>query len=75
MASGIQWDATVQQDLASRGVTESTGVYGQHKVKLGKASPIRLDEIKSAGMPFAGFDVRFRVADDLLTVIDIVKPL
>ena len=27
------------------------------------------------GMPFAGFDVRFRVADDLLTVIDIVKPL
>ncbi|MBP3729991.1 MAG: hypothetical protein J6I40_00800, partial [Mailhella sp.] len=62
MASGIQWDATVQQDLASRGITESTGVYGQHKVKLGKSSPIRLDEIKSAGIPFAGFKKATKVA-------------
>ena len=55
MPFGIQWNAAVQQELASRGITESTGVYGQHKVKLGKGSPIRLDEIKSATIPFAGF--------------------
>ncbi|MBP3730676.1 MAG: DUF3626 domain-containing protein, partial [Mailhella sp.] len=55
MSNSIQWNATVQQDLASRGITESTGVYGQHKVQLGKGSPIRLDEIKSASVPYAGF--------------------
>ena len=55
MVSGIQADVFVQQELASRGITQSTGVYGQHKVKLGKSSSIRLDEIKSASIPFAGF--------------------
>ena len=55
MSSGIQWDATVQQELAMRGVDQSTGVYGEHKVKIGKGSPIRLDEIKSVNAPYAGF--------------------
>ncbi len=36
MSSGIYWDTTVQRQLASRGVDESTGVYGQHKVQIGK---------------------------------------
>ena len=55
MPSGIQWDPVVQQELAMRGVDKSTGVYGDHKVQIGKGSPLRLDEIKSASMPYAGF--------------------
>ena len=55
MASVIQWDTAVQQQLASRGVDKNTGVYGQHTVQLGKGSPIRLDKIKSASVPYAGF--------------------
>ena len=54
MTSSIQADAFVQQ-LASRGVDQSTGSYGDHKVKIGKGSPIRLDAIKSANIPYAGF--------------------
>ena len=55
MAYGIQWDAAVRQDLASRGIDQSTGVYGQHKLQLATGMPIRLDEIKSAHIPYAGF--------------------
>ncbi|MBO6001892.1 MAG: hypothetical protein J6P53_00175, partial [Mailhella sp.] len=55
MPSGIQWDPVVQQELAMRGVDKATGVYGNHKVQIGKGSPLRLDEIKSASMPYAGF--------------------
>ncbi|MBO6002611.1 MAG: DUF3626 domain-containing protein, partial [Mailhella sp.] len=62
MSSGIQWDATVRQQLATRGVDESTGVYGGHKVKIGKGSPIRLDEIKSAQVPYAGYHTVQKVA-------------
>ncbi|MBQ3892669.1 MAG: DUF3626 domain-containing protein, partial [Mailhella sp.] len=61
MSSGIYWDTTVQRQLASRGVDESTGVYGQHKVQIGKGSPIRLDEIKSASIPYAGFSTMKKI--------------
>ena len=56
MATSIHWDAAVRQDLASRGIDQSTGIYGEHKVQLGTGSPIRLDEIKSAPVPYAGFN-------------------
>jgi hypothetical protein len=61
MSSGIYWDTTVQRQLASRGVDETTGVYGQHKVQIGKGSPIRLDEIKSASIPYAGFSTMKKI--------------
>ncbi len=56
MATSIHWDAAVRQDLASRGIDQSTGIYGEHKVQLGTGSPICLDEIKSAPVPYAGFN-------------------
>ncbi|MBP3730057.1 MAG: DUF3626 domain-containing protein, partial [Mailhella sp.] len=62
MVSGIQWDKAVQQDLASRGVNESTGIYGNHTVKLAKGSSIRLDQIKSASMPYEGFKTATKIA-------------
>ena len=51
----IQADPTVQQQLESRGVTEKTGVFGEHKVQLGTSDPIRLDTIKANKVPFQGF--------------------
>ena len=55
MTSGIQWDATVRQELTARGVTEKTGVYGEHKVRIGQGPTIDLASLKSAKVPFAGF--------------------
>lgn len=51
----IIMDPAVKQELASRGINEATGVYENHKIKLGKSAAIRLDTIKSASIPFAGF--------------------
>ncbi|MBQ7617241.1 MAG: hypothetical protein IJS50_00030, partial [Desulfovibrio sp.] len=53
--SRIRADVAVQEQLAARGITETTGVYGDHKVQIGNGSPIRLDTIKSVRIPFAGF--------------------
>ena len=52
----IQADQVTMQELAARGVDESVGVFGSHHVQIGKGSPIRLDEIKSAKVPSAGFE-------------------
>lgn len=49
-------DQVVAQELATRGVDSSVGIFGEHHVKIGKGSPIRLDEIKSAAVPPAAFD-------------------
>ena len=55
MTIQIHPDLVVQQELATRGIDSSVGVFGDHQVQIGKASPIRLDEIKSAAVPSAGF--------------------
>ena len=55
MSSRIHADPVLQQQLAQRGITEKTGIFGQHKVQLGTASPIRLDSIKGNSVPFQGF--------------------
>ena len=55
MTIQIHPDLVVQQELAARGIDSSVGVFGDHQVQIGKASPIRLDEIKSAAVPSAGF--------------------
>lgn len=60
--SQIQADMAVREELAARGITETTGVFGNHKVQLGKGSSIRLDKIKSASVPFAGFRTATKVA-------------
>ena len=63
MSSKItQVDTFVQQQLASRGVTEKTGVYGEHKVQIGQGSPIDLASIKSAKVPFAGFRTATKIS-------------
>lgn len=54
MTIHINPDLVVQQELAQRGVDSSVGVFGSHYVKIGKASPIRLDQIQSASAPYAG---------------------
>ena len=55
MSLTINPDIVTQQELQSRGVDSSVGVFGSHHVQIGKGSPIRLDVIKSANVPFAGF--------------------
>lgn len=62
MPSRIQAAPTIQQQLASRGITEKTGVFGQHKVQLGTGSPIRLDKIKGNSVPYQGFRTATKIA-------------
>ena len=57
----IQPDQILHNQLASRGVTEKTGVFGEHKVQLGKGEPIRLDSIKANKVPFQGFTAATKV--------------
>ncbi|MBQ8707803.1 MAG: DUF3626 domain-containing protein [Succinivibrionaceae bacterium] len=58
----IAMNTAVKQELESRGVDETTGVYANHKVKLGKSSSVRIDAIKSASIPFAGFTKATKIA-------------
>ncbi|MDR2789036.1 MAG: DUF3626 domain-containing protein [Candidatus Accumulibacter sp.] len=53
--SRIEANPQVQQELQSRGVTDSVGVFGNHQVKIGQQPPVRLDRVRSAPIPFAGF--------------------
>ena len=55
MSLTINPDIVTQQELQSRGVDSSVGVFGSHHVQIGNGTPIRLDEIKSAKVPYAGF--------------------
>ncbi|MDR3323447.1 MAG: DUF3626 domain-containing protein [Zoogloeaceae bacterium] len=61
MAARIEASPQVQQELQSRGVGPEVGVFGDHKVQLGQGSPIRLDKIESAPVPFAGFTKTTRI--------------
>ena len=58
----IKVDTTVQQQLESRGITEKTGVFGEHTVQLGKGEPIRLDSIKANKVPYQGFKTATKIA-------------
>ncbi|MDR2450681.1 MAG: DUF3626 domain-containing protein [Candidatus Accumulibacter sp.] len=51
----IEANPQAQRELQSRGVTDAVGVFGDHQVKIGRQPPIRLDRIRSAPIPFAGF--------------------
>ena len=55
-------DQQVSQELAARGVDASVGIFGSHHVQIGKGSPIRLDAIKSANVPSAGFTQMRQIA-------------
>ena len=55
MSLKIQADTFVKNELESRGVDSSVGVFGSHHVQIGKGTPVRLDIIKSAKVPYAGF--------------------
>ncbi len=76
----IHADAVVQGELSSRGIDAKTGVYGEHKVQIGKGLPISLDKIKVPSLPFAGFGRAKQIArgksgvkkaaDDLLDALD-----
>lgn len=61
MSIQINPDQVAMQELAARGVDASVGVFGSHYVQIGKASPIRLDQIKSADVPFAWFKTATQV--------------
>ena len=58
----IKVDTVVQQQLESRGISEKTGVFGEHQVQLGQSAPIRLDSIKANKIPFQGFSTATKVA-------------
>ncbi len=55
MSLTIQPDIVTQQELQSRGVDSSVGVFGSHHVQIGKGNPIRLDVIKSAAVTGEGW--------------------
>lgn len=61
MPPRIQADPTVQQQLAQHGITEKTGVFGEHKVQIGTTSPIRLDKIKGESIPYQGFHTATKI--------------
>lgn len=63
MSLKIQADQVVMQELAARGVDSSVGVFGDHHVMIGKGTPIRLDEIKSAKVPSMGFGRARQIAN------------
>ena len=79
MSLTINPDIVVQQELQSRGVDSSVGVFGSHHVQIRKGSPIRLDVIKSAKVPFAGFktatQIRRGKAGIEQTALDALKTL
>lgn len=60
--SPIKVDTVTQKQLESRGITEKTGVFGEHTVQLGTSEPIRLDSIKANKVPFQGFTTATKVA-------------
>ena len=60
-APRIQADPAIQQ-LAQRGITEKTGIFGEHRVQIGTGSPIRLDKIKANSIPIQGFRTATKVA-------------
>ncbi|MDD2966667.1 MAG: DUF3626 domain-containing protein [Desulfovibrionaceae bacterium] len=62
MPHNIQADPIVQRQLAERGITEKTGVFGEHKVQIGTGSPINLSSIKRNSLPFQGFTSATKVA-------------
>ena len=57
----IQPDQVLHSQLEARGITEKTGVFGKHKVQLGKSDPIRLDSIKANKVPFQGFTTATKI--------------
>ena len=60
--SPIKVDTVVQQQLEARGITEKTGVFGEHRVQLGTGEPIKLDSIKANKVPYQGFRTATKVA-------------
>lgn len=62
MPHNIQADPIVQRQLAERGITEKTGVFGEHKVQIGTGSPISLSSLKGNPVPFQGFTSAAKVA-------------
>lgn len=61
MPNRIQADKAVAESMESKGISQAIGVYGEHKIRLGKASPLRLDKIKANDVPFAGFRTATKV--------------
>ena len=57
----IQPDQILHSQLEARGITEKTGVFGKHRVQLGKGEPIRLDSIKANKVPFQGFTTATKI--------------
>lgn len=68
MSLTIQPDQFVAQELESRGVDSSVGVYGSHHVQIGKGTPVRIDQIKSASLPYAGIKTATQVRRGLAGV-------
>lgn len=62
MPSPIHSDPVVSRQLESHGVGEKTGVFGEHKVCIGRQSPVRLDKIQANKIPFAGFRTATKIA-------------
>ncbi|MCL2029660.1 MAG: DUF3626 domain-containing protein, partial [Deltaproteobacteria bacterium] len=62
ITTAIKANPEVQRQLLKRGVDEKVGVFGDHQVRLGQGEPIRLDAIRAAKIPFAGFRRASQVA-------------
>ena len=62
MALTIQPDLVVKQELEARGIGSAVGVFGSHHVQIGKGTPVRIDKITSAKVPYAGFTKATQIA-------------
>lgn len=50
------------RELQSRGVDKTTGTFGDHKVQIGSAKPLRIDKLKPDRIPFQGFRTATRIS-------------
>ena len=55
-------DKVLANELKSRGINSSTGVYGDHKLQIGNGEPIALDKIPSNSVPGEGWSQATKIA-------------
>ena len=58
----ITVDKVLANELKSRGIDSSTGVYGDHKLQIGNGEPIALDKIPSNSVPGEGWSQATKIA-------------
>ena len=65
MSDRIAKASNFQNVLDSKGIDKSIGIFHSHKISIGKSNNIRIDEISSKDVHFAGFKKSTKIARGL----------